>query len=271
MFILTPPMRSSSGIPNFFHASRNRRHSAFTLVELLVVIAVVGILAALMFPALNTAKTAGNNVKCVSNLKQIGVGLFSYAADHDGALIPGAQVPPPDATYSSSYQWFQALEDYLGGDSKKGYSTDHPSWQECPAKVFLSTAAPSKYNVGYGWNWFAGTYSYINGLWVGDGGFGYLPDQPAWGGYASRLAQVTKPSETIIVGDSKELVNIPTGQEYQNPTLYPAPTAGRSGTTWLDPTWRASRHGGKGNYLMADGHVEALPPTMDGSYFQKIK
>lgn len=269
MFILTPPMRSSSEIPNFFHASRTRRHSAFTLVELLVVIAVVGILAALMFPALNAAKSAANNVKCVSNLKQIGVGLFSYAADHDGALIPGAQVPPPDATYSSSYQWFQALEDYMGGDSQKGRSKNHPSWQECPAKVFPSTTAPSINNIGYGWNWIA-SFS-VGG--ITQGGFGYLPDQPAWGGYASRVGQVTKPSQTIIVGDSMDLANITA--DYQNTVLYPAPIAVLAPGSWAawstPPTMRASRHGGKGNYLMADGHVEALPPTMDGSYFQKVK
>ena len=35
--------------------------------------------------------------------------------------------------------------------------------------------------------------------------------------------------------------------------------------------WRASRHGGKGNYLMVDGHVEALPPTMDVNYFKKLQ
>ena len=59
--------------------------------------------------------------------------------------------------------------------------------------------------------------------------------------------------------------------EVQNTAVYPPPTPGTGWTDMADPKFRASRHGGKGNYLMLDGHVEALPPTMDASYFKKVQ
>ena len=252
--------RISSANPILCITPRMRRSFAFTLVELLVVMAVLGTLAALTFPALNAAKSASKNAACVSNLKQIGAALFSYVADHDGALVPGSSI---NDSKSPTYTWFQVLnEEYMGGNPKNRYSTNPPSWQECPSKRFKSKTTYQ--NIGYGWNWFAG--SYTNG--VADGGFGYMPDWPGYG-YNSRLSQVTHPAKTIIVGDSKDLENIPTGSDYMNMALYPPPAGGS--VTWADPKNRASRHGGKGNYLMVDGHVEALPPTMDASYFKKIK
>lgn len=60
----------------------NAKHSAFTLIEVLVVIAIIGILASLLLPALGRAKSKGRTVKCISNQQQIGKAFMMYATDN---------------------------------------------------------------------------------------------------------------------------------------------------------------------------------------------
>jgi prepilin-type N-terminal cleavage/methylation domain-containing protein len=64
---------------------RNRR-SAFTLVELLVVIGVIAVLIAILLPALNKARVSANRVKCSSNQRQLAVAVFMYANEFGGVL-----------------------------------------------------------------------------------------------------------------------------------------------------------------------------------------
>lgn len=77
-----------------------RRAVAFTLVELLVVIGIIALLVGILLPALGRARESANKLKCMSNLRTLGQGLFMYAVDNHGSL-PYGFVANGEALYPS--------------------------------------------------------------------------------------------------------------------------------------------------------------------------
>src|SRR5262245_4748395 len=69
----------------------SKRNKGFTLIELLVVIGIIAILASLLMPALARAKQKANGIKCLSDIRQVGMAANMYAADHENQFPPRFQ------------------------------------------------------------------------------------------------------------------------------------------------------------------------------------
>lgn len=78
----------------------------FTLVELLMVVAIMGILMSLLFPVFSSVMEAGKKTKCLSNFKQIGLALNTYREDSGGWNCP--------IYLSSGYYWLQGIKNHVG-------------------------------------------------------------------------------------------------------------------------------------------------------------
>jgi prepilin-type processing-associated H-X9-DG protein/prepilin-type N-terminal cleavage/methylation domain-containing protein len=102
--------------------------SAFTLVECLVVLAIIGILTGLLLPSLNAARTKARGVGCMSNMRQLGIAISLYTGDYRGVF------PRSDRSAGEAACWFYAIDPYLlsratGSGQKAALVKQDPVWR----------------------------------------------------------------------------------------------------------------------------------------------
>lgn len=206
-----------------------KHRSAFSLVELLIVVAIIGVLAGLAFPVFQKVMLTGKQTACASNLRQIGIALITYATENDQFL------PETSHTAAIGQSWIYALEPYLGNVDKV---------RICPADPKAAERMEAK-----------GT-SYVMNSYL------FVPEfdsqGESLGGIGNDLSKVNSRSHTMMAFIISDQADVSDSEDHTHSSAWSSWNAViRDIAPDRFTTSKRSDHSiGSANYLYADGHIE---------------
>ncbi|MBI3414438.1 MAG: type II secretion system protein [Verrucomicrobia bacterium] len=227
--------------------TQDGQRNGFTLIELLVVIAIIAILASMLLPALAKAKSKAQSIKCLGNLRQLGLAWHLYTLDHDDAMPPNFEGPDSGGLsrgLPGSWVLGNAQSDTTTSNVQGGVLyiyVNSSAVYRCPADRSSVRAVPSLVR----------TRSYSLNGWLNDDEtrLGYPPElfKPY---LKTKSAQLLKPVQVFTFIDEHEQ-SIDDGSFI---TVFPAVAAPGNQGDWI--SLPSDRHDQGCSVGFADGHAE---------------
>lgn len=231
------------------HSTLHR--NGFTLIELLIVIAIIAILASILFPVFARARENARRTSCASNMKQLGLGLMQYFQDYDETIPCGAD--PND--FNQGVGWAGQILPYV---------KSAPVYR-CPSDTGRPGVAATGTNKYYGYvlNWGLLRKEFGNGATIRNG-YAFLQRLPALNSPSLTvlLYETSTDAFTLVDGETDSPVGTARRRDLPNNVWIPTNTSINPLASWTKdmPVEPVARHLEGSNVLAADGHVKWYRP-----------
>jgi prepilin-type N-terminal cleavage/methylation domain-containing protein/prepilin-type processing-associated H-X9-DG protein len=247
--------------------SRTRRkiyRQGFTLIEILVVVAIITLLAAILFPAFSRARENARRSSCASNMKQLALGVLQYVSDNDGRSLVARAATYSDGTanYNQSRDIWPAIKPYIKND-QLFFCPSAPKYRPTGSPVPIFWA----YHYGFPTNDDCEANHIAIATAVNKTGDGNAAIYAACAAYALPLMdQFPEPARTCMFTEMKNATTTNWDRGY-GAQVFRAYDGSRLIGSPGNNSRDATRHLDGANYAYLDGHVKWLNPSRVGPVF----